>query len=315
MNLHDAYKELNLSEGATPEEAKKAFKKAAAKYHPDNKDSGNEEKFKKINEAYSTIQSGKVDNDSVEQNWSPFQGFGPFVQQVNFAKQRQINIEHIQLETTISFKESVLGVKKEIKYNRKSRCNNCDGNGQFKLNNGCKKCGGSGTIVSQNKNMVFSQTCDQCRGRTSTQNCTDCNGSGSIDSETSLQVSIPGGIQNCNILRLQGMGNFVGSSFMGEQSTDAYLRVIVIQEPGLSIDGQDVVSSLNISLLEALIGCDKTVKTILGEKTVKINPMSKNKEEVIIETAGVNRKGNQRVILDVEYPKDISKLIEALENK
>src|SRR5713101_6193420 len=92
-----------------------------------------------------------------------------------------------------------------------------------------------------------------------------------IDVETSV-----------NVASLGGMGNYVGSWVLGDQHTDAHLRVNVMPEQGLSIDGMNVVSHINISLIEALSGCQKNIRTIDGDQQINIAPMSKNKEEVII---------------------------------
>ena len=52
MNLNEAYLILELSEDASPEEAKKKYRELTKKYHPDiNKDDGAEDRFKRINEA------------------------------------------------------------------------------------------------------------------------------------------------------------------------------------------------------------------------------------------------------------------------
>jgi DnaJ-class molecular chaperone len=89
----------------------------------------------------------------------------------------------------------------------------------------------------------------------------------------------------------------------------------VISEPGLRLEGNNVVSDLSISLLEALTGCKKTVKTIVGDKSVDIVPKSRNKDEIIISHLGVNRVGNHMVILDIQYPEDVSNLVNILTNK
>tara|TARA_Y100000816_G_C26107410_1_gene588978 strand:+ start:1098 stop:1502 length:405 start_codon:yes stop_codon:yes gene_type:complete len=63
------YKVLNINENASDDDIKKAYKKLAAKWHPDknpNNKKQAEEKFKEINNAYS-----KITNKEIEQ-FSPF---------------------------------------------------------------------------------------------------------------------------------------------------------------------------------------------------------------------------------------------------
>lgn len=311
MNLKEAYSILEIPQTATPEEAKKKYRELTKKYHPDvNKEAGAEDKFKKINEAYQVVSSGKS-TDREAQHWQQNGIHNPFNGQQVF-----IQPENIPIHTTISFKDSILGCKKEFKFTRKTKCPSCNGQGQITRNNGCDKCGGRGQVVSRQGNTVMIQTCDKCYGRMQTDPCTFCKTDGILDAEASINVSIPGGVQTGNVLRLSGMGNFAGF-FMGqiEQHTDVHLHLTVTPEPGLRLDGNQVVSSLEISLLEALKGCKKSVKTILGSKEVDIKPKSKNKDEVIIPRLGVNGQGDQKVILDVTYPKDVSKLIDILDNK
>jgi molecular chaperone DnaJ len=157
-------------------------------------------------------------------------------------------------------------------------------------------------------------TCTDCYGKSDLTECTQCKGQGMVYTDVSVHVSVPPGITNGNTLRLQGMGNYAGS-FMGfaDQHTDAYCHVAVIPDPDLTIDGQSVVSRLNISLSDALKGCQRIIKTIHGDRGIKINPRSKNAQEVIIPHCGVGGSGNQRVILDIDYPSDIDKLIKFLD--
>src|ERR1700686_4748426 len=115
MNLQEAYKILDIPQTSTPEEAKKQYRKLAAKLHPDvNKEEGAEDKFKKVNEAYQIVSSGKstdkeeVSWQSVINNMGGF-GFNPF------AKQKQYNGSPIITNINLSFTESILGCQKEIK--------------------------------------------------------------------------------------------------------------------------------------------------------------------------------------------------------
>lgn len=294
MQIKEAYEIMELSDDASPEEAKKKYRELTRKYHPDvNKEEGSEDRFKKINEAYYCISN--KDNIN-EQNI-----FG-----------RSIQMENISLHTTISFKDSVLGCKKEFKFTRNGKCSDCHGNGEVAVNNGCNKCHGRGQIIEKHGNMIISMTCDKCNGRSSSISCQSCSATGIVEMQSSITINIPGGVINGNILRLQGMGNYVGSFMNMDQYTEAYLHLTITEEKSLSIDNMDVVCTIQLSLLEALRGTEKIVNTIFGEKTINIPPLSKNKEEVKLPNLGVNGVGFQRIILHVDYPTNVDNLINLL---
>jgi molecular chaperone DnaJ len=303
MNLKEAYSILDLPQAASPDEAKKKYRELTKKFHPDvNKEDGAEDKFKKINEAYQVVSSGKGTDREVfapsQRSWNPF------------GQQREV--ENIQLTTTISFKDSVFGSKTELKYTRTIKCQTCQGQGQIPQNNGCDKCGGHGLITKRQGNMVMTQTCDKCWGKTKAENCNNCQAKGTLQSESTVGVTIPGGITDGQILRMGHMGNFAGSFGPLEQYSDVYLTIRVTPQPGLSIREMDVVSTLDITLLDALRGCQRIVQTVLGEKEITVKPLSRNKDEVVLPNLGVNKAGNHKVILDIKYPDDIDKLIGAL---
>ena len=309
MNVKKAYSILGIPETATPEEAKKKYRELSKKYHPDiNKDDDAEAKIKEINEAYQVISSGKsTDREDPQPRGNPF---NPFAHQ-----QTVIHAENINLQTSISFKESILGCKREIKFSRKTRCADCGGQGEIALNNGCTQCGGRGQVVNKQGNMVFVQTCNKCYGKSNTEPCKTCRSEGVLDSELSFNVTIRGGIKDSDVLRLNSIGNYVGNFGPIEQHTDVYVKVSVSpSEDGLTSDGTHVFYTLDVSLLEALAGCKKTVPTILGHKDIEIPVSSKNKDEVSIPNAGVNQVGAQKVILQVRYPQDIDKLVNLLKD-
>ncbi len=320
MKLTEAYKLLELEETATPEEAKKKYRQFTKQFHPDiNKEPGAEDKFKAINQAYECIKSGKGNDredfipEEYYHGWgggfNPFGSSNPFQQQTRPAS-------HIQLNIDISFKDSVLGCKKDLKFTRKNKCQKCNGQGTIKLNNGCKKCHGQGQVISQKGNMMFQSVCPLCHGRSNVEKCEPCKAAGTVDHEVSVSVKIPGGVTSESVLKMQGYGNFVGS-FMGvqDQFTDANCKINVALDPDLSLKDGYVILNHNISLLDALTGTTRSVKTVLGDKEISIPPLSKNKEEIIIKNVGVDRKGEQKVILHIDYPEDTSDLIELLKGK
>jgi molecular chaperone DnaJ len=305
MRLSEAYDILSLPQTANLEDCKQRYKLLAKQYHPDlNKDPSASDRMKEINEAYQCIQNGKGNEREASQPHNPWGGFH---------RQQTIQLEHIQVNLTIDFKESVLGCKKEIKYARTSKCAACDGHGQVKLDNGCLECKGRGQITKQHHGMIMVSTCPKCHGKSNLANCSTCQGEGTTHADTSVQVSVPAGILDGNTLRLQNMGNYAGS-IMGimEQHTDVLCTITVIPEVGLSIEGKSVITTLPISLLDAIKGCHRQVKTIFGEREIIIPPASRNKEEVIVPRCGVSGTGDQRVILDVQYPANIDKLVNSL---
>lgn len=311
MNLQEARKILGLSDSSSLDDAKKKYKELSKKFHPDvNKDPNAEERFKEINAAYDRIKKGDDPINFQNSHQDPFSGFNPFTGFGNMGRSKtyQENAFHISLNTNISFKESVKGIKKEISFSRKIKCDSCNGQGIYKIHNGCEKCNGMGTITRQQGNMIFTQTCDKCHGKNNTNSCNTCSGKGYVQSESTVQIKIPGGVVSGNILALHGMGNYVGSFMMDDQYTDAHLQINV-EKSNLSLNDKDVISNLNISLHDAVIGCSKIVETIDGEKEIDIKPLSKHKDEVILPNMGVPPMGSQKVILNVSYPDNIIDLI------
>jgi molecular chaperone DnaJ len=306
MNKKEAYEILELTPGATPEDIKKKYRQLTKKFHPDvNKEPGATERFQKINLAHE-ILTGKVEAEKPV-NFNPFSN--PFNNPFNMDFGAIRVPQHIELSTRISFKESVLGCKKELKYSRFIKCKECNGVGEKTQNNGCDKCGGRGQVINKKGNIIISMACDKCRGRMTNIPCDICQTEGGVNAEVSINVVIPGGVVNGNVLRLAGMGNYIGINMFGDQCTDCHLKINVEKDLDLTLIDQDVVSYLNISLFEAVLGCKKQIKTIDGEKEIEINKLSKNKDEIIVPKMGVNGMGNQRVILDVEYPNNIEELI------
>jgi len=288
MNVQEAFKEFELKPDASDEEIKKQYKTLSKKYHPDrNKDSSAEDKFKKINAAHEVLKN----RNNVQQN--------------NF---QEIVLEHIQTSTNISFVESVLGCKKDISYSRIGKCSHCQGQGQKLENNGCKDCNGTGMKTVYQQRSIFRSTCDKCHGRQKTSICAPCNGQGSAHTNVNITVSIPGGVVDKSILRLQGMGNYF-QHFIMEHHTDVHLTVHVKKHEDLYIEENNVCFKLPISLKEAVSGITKKVPSIDGDKDIVIPKLSKNKDEIIIKNLGVSRKGNQKIILDVSYPENIEELI------
>ena len=120
----DYYQRLGISKHSSPEEIKKAYKKLSMQHHPDR--GGNEELFKSINEAYSTLRdpSKKQQYDNPQpQGFGPggFEGMGGFEDVfANFGfrgQQRRQQNQDVVLRYNIDFREVFTGTAVNIQYN------------------------------------------------------------------------------------------------------------------------------------------------------------------------------------------------------
>jgi len=311
MDINKAYKVLGCSSNTSEEELKKIYRNLAIANHPDK--GGDANKMKEINEAYQFIQDYKKNPQKhMPRQSSPFgfnieDFFGNMNQEIELQKPPHIHIN-------ISFEEAVKGCEKVAEYDRNVRCNSCNGEGFIKLNNGCDKCGGQGRIVSGQNGMTFIQTCPKCYGKVNKKDCDACDSNGYIKDKMSGMINVPAGIGNGQTLRLSGMGHYMGSNAFGMHSvSDAFITIHYEKDPEISIEGRDVVSSIDIPLLDALRGVEKSVRTIYGDKNITIPAKAKNKDEISIEGCGVGFSGKHRVILNVMYPENVDNIIKSLE--
>lgn len=282
--MEDLYKILNIDRGSTKSQIKKAYRELAIKHHPDK--GGSEEEFKKISSAYSILSDDKKrqqydqygttgDDQGMNMN-DIFSNFGdifgdifgnsnPFAQQT-----RQNKGVDLKIQMNLTYLDVLNGVKKKIKLNRKHVCNTCSGTGGKEVDN-CIKCNGSGkqiniqnTIVGQIKSV---SNCTYCNGfgYSIKKPCTDCTG-GYVSKEEIMEVEIPPGVETGMQLRQRGSGNYVRNGIPGD------LIILLNVEDTYSFVRQNsnILTSLNISISEAILGCVKIVKSIDGND-LKLN--------------------------------------------
>jgi len=336
MDLKEALNVIGLPKTASADEFKVKYKELAKKFHPDiYKEDPN--KFKRINEAYQLIQDYKVNPDKYDRPPPSMHNPGGFrrvdidgfsinlddfftnagVQTPEKEKSKTFSYGPLNVPTTISFKESVIGVNKDISYKKYIKCPHCNARGSQSTGNGCQSCNGFGRILSNNKGMVFTKVCTKCYGKDiKVESCNPCSSLGVMEVESNVTIHIPPGTINNATLRLKGAGHYLGSNVFGDAHADVYVFVSVIPQEGLTLEGSHVVSHLKLSLLEALTGCTKEIRTIYDTQEVEVPIKSKNKDEIHLHGKGVvSASGVQRVIFDVEYPSDTDDLIKYLKNK
>jgi molecular chaperone DnaJ len=305
MNTQEALKILEVTKSDEKEKIKKNFRKLAAKFHPDvNKSPDAEEKFKKINEAYNLLTNPQEDVKR-----SPFHRATS-----NFRK--QVEFEPLHLHINITFEEAVLGFTKKIPCQRYIRCETCEGTTGTLTSNNCKVCDGRGKKVHKVLNFTVVSECDSCGGRGAEyKSCDACNGEGAKLQNHEIDIKVPGGIEQGESILIPRNGHFISSPF-GQGYQDAVATINYPEHPILKLDVPDVISTVQISLLEALQGCSKEVETVKGKIKLKIPPKIRNKETLRVVKYGCqtpHEVGNHIFTLDVIYPNNVNDLIETLQ--
>src|SRR5258708_38265697 len=210
MDIREAYKVLNISQDISDEDLKKTYKQLAKEHHPDK--TGDQETFKKINEAHQAITDYRQNPHKHQQQFSGFGGFEINLEDIltgfvgtNNKKQKSHNNSNINIDINLSFKESVIGISKNIEFDRLIKCNGCDGQGLKFKSNGCKHCNGFGRVVNNSGNMMFSSSCNKCYGRNiQNETCIKCTGKGVLSNKINLSIPVPPGTPDNTVLQLRG---------------------------------------------------------------------------------------------------------------
>lgn len=344
--MKDYYKILGVSKDASEQEIKKAYKKLALETHPDRNpnDPKAEEKFKEISEAYSVLSDKdkrqRYDMGGMSDGYNPGPGFDPFspfdfgmgggledilheffrqhgVNSYRQATQRTSPGSDVGTFVTLSLEEVLVGCSKTVHIQREIRCNTCDGSGAQNVANAvqsCLLCGGSGRVVRRNGMMQIAMTCNRCNGtgKTISKPCNDCHGNGTKTLSETIDVKIPPGVQQGNVLRIQGKGN--DSPTKGGPSGNLLVEIAVSEHPIFERDGDELYTELKIPFPIAVMGGEITVP-VLGTKpgdrpTIKVTLPKKGISEMPvleIKDRGLpnlrtGRRGLQVVRLMVHIP-------------
>jgi molecular chaperone DnaJ len=323
MNTHDACALLGVPIGASELDVKMAFKKKAIEFHPDrNKAPDAEDKFKKINEAFQLLEKFGTNPPAFNDVKSPFYNTADHLaeelrRQMDEVFNRKVsNIPGppIAIKVDVSFEMSIIGGRKEVSYSRFVKCFDCS---NVNIKSVCVKCNGTGKRKYGNGAVQAADNrelpCNGCKGTgysTSNGVCQSCKGTLRKRITEEISVPIPPGIENGTVLTFNGKGNY--------RTKDIYdgLAVLINVQPnknGLTLDESDVISTVELSLLEAIQGTKKSIHTIKGNKVLEFKPKIKNGDRIRVSGFGVPPSGAHIVVISVNYPDDVSELIAVLE--
>jgi len=289
------YETLGISEKASAEEIKKAYRKLARKYHPDvNKEEEAIEKFKEINAAYEVL-SDKKKKDEYDLYGDQMFGGQNFH---DFARQ-QGGGANVDLDEIL---KNIFGGGGGSPFGGSS---SSGGFGGF----GGGGFGGSGFGGSKQQDV------DLKLSITVPFYVSVKGGKHNISLDTeSFDIKIPAGIKSGETLRVRGKGNTVGS-----HRGDLLIKVEVSESDRYKRKGDDLYLDIDVPLKTALFGGKVKINTLIHESiTLKVPQNTKNGQKFRVKGAGVpNRKtsltGNLYLIANIVLPK-VEDLDEDLKN-
>ena len=334
----DYYETLGVSKNASKEEIKKAYKGLAKKYHPDvNKESGTEEKFKGISEAYAVLsddtkkaQYDQFGDATFHQRYSQEDIFRNF----NFSDLGDIfenNIfdmffgegkrtrrgNDLRYEITLSFEEAAFGTTKNIELKKLRECASCSGTGAHnkELKN-CPTCRGTGQEQRTTRTPfgIFSQvtTCRSChgQGQTPKERCEDCDGKGRVRATKNLNLKIPAGVNEGTQLRINGEGE--AGVNKGTRPGDLYIVISVEDHDIFKREDNNIILELPLSFSQAALGDHIKLPTIEKEVTLKIPAGTQTGTRFRLVGKGIPYlnglgRGDQYIITTVVTPKKLNK--------
>ena len=210
--MENFYEILGVVENATSEEIKKTYRKLAMEHHPDK--GGNEEKFKKISEAYEILSDDNKRQNYDNQRKNPFGGssiFDEFFNSFNNRQRPQVVPDKI-IDLQLTVLESYKSVEKTFTYVRNEKCETCSGNGGEKTK--CNTCNGTGNIMVKMGNgfftQVFHQPCHHCKGVGFLYKtvCGTCQSKTTIPKTEVVKIKIPHGVGDGQFFKMQNKGDY-----------------------------------------------------------------------------------------------------------
>ncbi|KAL1535921.1 Chaperone protein dnaJ gfa2, mitochondrial [Salvia divinorum] len=333
----DFYDVLGVNRSATASDIKKAYYGLAKQLHPDtNKDDPEaEKKFQEVQKAYEVLkdeekrqQYDQVGHEAFERagtgegGFDPFGGgggggFNPFQDIFRNADifnifNRDMGGEDVKVAVELSFMEAVQGCTKTLSVMTDLTCETCGGAGvpPGTKPETCKRCRGSGMVISQNGPFTFQATCPNCKGagKIVSNFCKSCRGKRVVKGPKTVKVNIMAGVDNNETIKIPRSG---GSDPDGNQAGDLFVMIKVKEDPVFRREGADIHVDTILSITQAILGGTIQVPTLSGDVVVKVRPGTQPGQKVVLRKKGIKVRnsfsfGDQYVHFNVSIPTNLT---------
>jgi molecular chaperone DnaJ len=214
---------------------------------------------------------------------------------------------------TIEFMEAAFGTEKTISIPKLSTCDECKGSGcqEGTRSETCSQCRGTGQFIQNQGFFKVKTTCPYCNGQgTMIPNpCRKCRGAGRIEVTRKVQVKIPAGVDVGSKLRLTGEGEAAPTP----EGTPGDLYVVINVKPHkfFQRDHTDIICAIDISFIQAALGDEITIPTLVGEEKFKIPKGTQYGDVFRLKNEGIaslrsGQRGDQIIKVIIKTPTKLS---------
>jgi len=288
----DYYAILGVSKTATQEEVQRAYRKLARKYHPDiNKAADAEEKFKQINEAYEVLgdPDKRARYDQFGSGWG-----GQFA---HHGHQGGDNVRfHFSSDDPGQFSDFfqtlfgggwAFGEETEFRGGGTRRRRGRDHEATINI-----------TLAEAYHGAKKSKELEQVEAdRTGRPTRT----------KRSYEITIPPGVTDGSLIRLAGQG---GSGSGGGEAGDLFLRVNILPNNRFTLDGHDLITTVDVTPWEAALGAKVLVPTVDGRINLTVPAGTQSGQTLRVRGKGMpvamGRYGDLLVNVRIVVPKHLS---------
>src|ERR1700687_2764466 len=250
MEFKDYYRVLDVPRTATADEIRKSYRRLARRFHPDvSKEPRAEERFKEVQEAYEVLKdpAKRAAYDQLGADYRPGQQFRP---PPDFRGRSDFHGEPDEEQGLSEFFSSLFG-----------------GGSPFAGASG-RRGGGAGPGRGGDSHAGLEVTLEEAyQGAQKTIEFSRpefADGELAVATRT-LRVTIPPGVTQGQLIRLQGQG---GAG--GKEAGDLYLEVHFAPHPWFVVEGRDVTLTLPVAPWEAALGATVSVPTLGGPVEMRI---------------------------------------------